>query len=198
MELRDYSVFFGIDIPLADFESLALRHSQLVAGTLRVESEGRRLVDADFPENGCAQYVRSVCAWGGYPGVGTRVIRGNPPQAISEVLRAAHAALQSGHPDLASALRTVNGLKGLSTPSFASKHLRFLAPRLCPVFDDYLHTVLPYSFGPRGYSEFAADCAVLASELTRRGAANPWSGRGGEWYVADVEAAIYQWARERR
>jgi len=198
MELTGDAARFGITIPLDDFASLALRHSKTDINTAGVEDEGRRLVRADFPENMCAEYVRSVSRWGGYSGVGGRVIKGNTPSAISEALRHANVALQTASPDLESALRVVNRLKGLGTPSFASKHLRFLAPRLCPVFDDYLRVLLPYSFGPRGYAAWAEDCSVLAAALTRRRAVNPWPGRDGDWYAADVEAAIYQWARNRR
>jgi len=198
MELRSDAAFFGITIPIDDFAALALQHSQLYIDTSGVESEGGDLVAADFPDDACADFVRSVCRWGGYSGVGGRVIKNSTPTAISTALRAANGVLQAESPDPESALRFVNGLKGLGTPSFASKHLRFLAPRVCPVFDDYLRVVLPYSFGPRGYSAFAADCSVLASALTSRGAANPWAGRDGEWYAADVEAAIFQWARSHR
>lgn len=198
MEITRGAVRFGISIALDDVPALALRHSQLVVDTSGVEAAGRRLIDSGFPEVECADFIGRVAAWGGYAGIGGRVVKGNTPTAISGAFRTAVALLDAESPDLGAALRTVNGLKGLGTPSFASKHLRFLSPRLCPVFDDYLRVILPYSFGPRGYAAFASDCSALASALTARGAANPWPGRDGEWYAADVEAAIYQWAREHR
>ena len=198
MDLSGDRAFFGVAIPIEDFASLALQHSQLNIDTPGVERDGRRLIGAGFPDDASGEFVRSVCRWGGYAGIAGRVIKGNAPSDIGDALRAANAALQSEFPDLESALRILNGLKGLGTPSFASKHLRFLDPRHCPVFDDYLRVVLPYSFGPRGYAAFAADCSVLAAALTERGAANPWPERDGEWYAADAEAAIYQWARSHR
>jgi hypothetical protein len=192
------SAHFGIAIPLADFEGLALRHSQKDINTGEVEAEGRRLVEGGFAPEATEAFVQSVCKWGGYSGIAARVLRLNPPDLIRSRLRDALALIRGAEPDLAGALRAVNGVVALGTPSFASKHLRFLEPRLCPVFDSYLRECLPYPFDPEGYAAFAADCAALAKELGRRGASNPWPGRRDSWYVADVEASIYQWARERR
>jgi hypothetical protein len=197
MEFVGVSVHFGISIPLDDFEGLAQRHEASVGRTSEVESEGRLLSGAGFPEADCLQFVRDVCRWGGYAGVGGRVIKDNSPREIATALREAHGVLQSPNQDLARALGIVNGLKALGTPSFASKHLRFLEPRLCPVFDDYLRTLLPYPFDPRGYAAFAADCSRVAVVLRERGATSPWPGRGRDWFVADVEAAVFQWAREQ-
>jgi len=197
LELRKDSAYIGIAIPLADFESLALRHLQKDPDTGAVEMEGRRLAENGFAPEATEAFVRSVCRWGGYPGVGGRVLKSNALDFISSTLREALALVRAANPDLVRALSTVNNIVGLRTPSFASKHLRFLEPRWCPVFDSYLRECLPYSFDPSGYAAFAADCATLARELGRRGAANPWPGRAGEWYAADVEASIYKWARER-
>lgn len=198
MELREDSAHFGISIPLADFESLALRHSQKDIDTGAVEAEGRRLVETGFAPRATESFVRSVCRWGGYPGVGGRILKSNSSDFISRKLREALTLIRAAEPDLVGALRVANEISFLGTPSFASKHLRFLEPKLCPVFDSYLRECLPYSFDPVGYAAFAAACAALARELGRRGAGNPWPGRDGNWYAADVEASIYQWARERR
>ena len=197
LELRRDSAHFGISIPLADFDNLALRHSQKVIDTGAVEAEGRRLIETGFALKVTESFVRSVCKWGGYSGIGGRVLKANSSEVISCRLREALSLMRTAEPDLAGALRAVNGISVLGTPSFASKHLRFLEPKLCPVFDAYLRECLPYSFDPVGYAAFAADCATLARELGRRRVSNPWPGRDGNWYAADVEASIYQWAHER-
>jgi hypothetical protein len=191
-------VRFGISIPLSDFASLASMHVHLNPSTAEIEADGRELVEADFPDVATEAFVRRVSKWGGYSGVGGRVLKLNSLGAISQALRQAHSALSAAIPDVAGALSAVNCVKALGTPSFASKHLRFLEPRLCPVFDAYLQEVLPYSFDPRGYAAFAADCLVLASELSSRGVHNPWPMRNNGWLSADVEAAVYMWVSNQR
>lgn len=198
MEVSAEVVRFGISIPLLEFASLASTHVRLNPGTAEIEVDGRRLVEADFHDQATAAFVHRVCKWGGYSGVGGRVLKLNSLGAISQALRQAYSALSADIPDVAEALSAVNCVKALGTPSFASKHLRFLEPRLCPVFDAYLREVLPYSFDPRGYAAIAADCLVLASELNVRGVQNPWPMRNDGWLSADVEAAIYVWVSIRR
>jgi len=99
-------------------------------------------------------------------------------------------------PLLGRALEELNGLDGLGTPSFASKHLRFLRPLTCPVLDAILRDCLPYRFNPTGYAEFARDCTEVADALNARGVANPHPERPTRWFVADVEAALFAHARD--
>lgn len=197
MRLQGDKAVFGIEIPLADFGRLATAHFRDVEHTAEIESNGRRLVADGFPKVQVEDFVESVCGWGGYSGVSARVLRHNRIANIRSALTKAINVLDQPTPDLAAALLAVNGLKGLGGVSFASKHLRFLRPDLCPVFDGVLHTVLPYSFDSTGYAAFASDCSRLAAELTKRGVQNPWPGRNGRWFAADAEAAIFQWARSR-
>lgn len=198
MEVTADVVRFGISIPFLEFASLASTHLRKNPTSVEIEVEGRELIEADFPDNATEAFVRRVCRWGGYPGVGGRVLKLNSLGSISQALRQAHSVLSDYFPNVAEALRAVNRVKALGTPSFASKHLRFLEPRLCPVFDAYLRDVLPYSFDPRGYAAFAADCLVLARELSARGVQNPWPIRDEGWLSADVESAIYIWVSNRR
>lgn len=74
--------------------------------------------------------------------------------------------------------------------SFASKHLRFLRPDICPAFDSVLRQALPYRFDANGYSDFAQDSASLAHVLATNQIPNPYRANG-VWFVADVEAAIF-------
>jgi Holliday junction resolvase RusA-like endonuclease len=89
------------------------------------------------------------------------------------------------------ALGEVNKLHILGTPSFASKHLRFLRPDVCPVFDSVLREALPYSFDADGYDRFATDCTQLSDILRARGIENPRERQHGQWFAADVEAALF-------
>jgi hypothetical protein len=191
MQIRDDGVFFGIAIPLERFAQLASAHYETVPGTAELEVLGKDLIGGGIPEAGVGAFVRRVCVWGGYAGVWGRVLKANTPGAIREAFTEAVTHLAGPAPDPGAALRAVNRLKGLGQLSFASKHLRFLWPELCPVFDSYLQAALPYSVDPAGYARFAADCRHLANELTRRQTPNPWPRRDGRWFAADVEAAIF-------
>lgn len=198
MRLEVDRTFFGeVEIPLDCFESLASAHFQGVPQTAEVEAQARRLVAQEFPESDIEDFIQKVCKWGGHPGIGGRVLKHNTLADIRSALQDAISHLSEPTSDLVAAMCAVNRVKYLGSLSFASKHLRFLCPDLCPVFDSYLQAALPYSFDGTGYSLFAADCLRLAQELTKRGAVSPWPGRDGQWFAADVEAAIFQFIRSR-
>jgi hypothetical protein len=110
---------------------------------------------------------------------------------IAEALRRASSSLNEKQ--LVDALTHVDKLRFLDV-SFASKHLRFLRPDICPVFDSILHDALPYKFDAGGYSDFAKDCESLARVLAANQIRNPRQRPGGAWFVADVEGAVYMLA----
>lgn len=194
MRVEVDQVFFGIEIPLDCFPPLAKEHYKRVSHTAKFEKQARQLVAQEFPESDVGDFIKNVCHWGGFPAIWGRVLKYNTSADIRSALRDATSHLLEPAPDLVAAMGGVKQLKGLGL-SFASKHLRFLCPELCPVFDSYLRAALPYPFDSTGYSLFAADCRRLAEELTKRGAVNPWPERDGQWFAADAEAAIYEFVR---
>lgn len=197
MKIRADKAFFGTEIPLERFAPLAAAHLARVKHTADIEARGKLLIKKKFPKADVADFVRRVCAWGGYAGVSGRVLKHNELVEIRRSLLEAQEQLTVAAPDIASALQAVNRLRGLGQLSFASKHLRFLCPELCPVFDSFLQSALPYSFDAAGYARFAGDCRRLAAELTRLAVRNPRPGRNGRWLVADAEASIYEYVRQR-
>lgn len=197
MKIDAGKAFFGIEIPLERFAPLAADHLARVKDTAAIEARGKLLIKKKFPKTDVADFVRRVCAWGGYAGVSGRVLKRNELVEIRGSLVEAHQQLMVSAPDIASALRAINRIRGLGRLSFASKHLRFLCPELCPVFDSFLQSALPYSFDVAGYASFASDCSRLAAELTRLAVRNPRPGRNGRWFVADTEASIYEYVRQR-
>lgn len=197
MRIDDDRIRFGFDISSQDLESKAAEHFSDVDGTLELEAAGEALVADGYPDDATAEFVRRVCRWGKYSDVWGRVLKNNSPAEIRAAFTSALEALAAPAHDLARALACVNRLHGLGSPSFASKHLRFLAPGHCPVFDDVLRTVLPYSYTPSGYAQWGSDCAVLAKALTSRRADNPWRDDDRGWLPPDAEAAVFQWARTR-
>lgn len=139
-------------------------------------------------------FIRAVCVWGGYAGISGRVRKRNQAEVIRARLLAAKAAIERQEPDLQLAIREVRALDGLGL-SFASKHLRMLWPRHCPVLDSVLHDKLDYPMNSTGYWQLAKDCRTVAALLEREGVTNPARDNRPEWYVADVEAAIFQLGR---
>jgi hypothetical protein len=195
LTIQQGRAYFGIELPLVQFEQLARAHLSAVPSTPTVEDRGRSFVEHRFPEADVRAFVRAICDWGGYTGISGRILNRNTPAAICSALKQAVQRLDAHVPDLAAALANVNAIKGLGTPSFASKHLRFMRPALCPVFDSLLQETLPYSFDTQGYAMFAQDCKILAEALTRAGVPNP---RERPWFVADVEAALYAYIKALR
>lgn len=193
LTIHDGRARFGFEVPLEQFQGLARAHLNAYPSTPEVEEKGRLLVEQGFREADAKAFVRAVCDWGGYSGISGRILNRNAPTQICSSLRQAVQRLEARPPDVAAALADVNTLKGLGTPSFASKHLRFMRPALCPVFDSLLQEALPYSFDPQGYGSFAQDCKDLALALVRAKVPNP---REREWLAADVEAALYAYVTD--
>ncbi len=178
-------------VPLANFGGLIERHLYHYPNTPNLESEGFRLKSSNFAEQELEAFIRHVCAWGGYAGIGGRIINQNSIVKISECFRLAMTKLEVDIPDISGALQEINSIRGLGTPSFASKHLRFLRPDICPILDSIISKSLDYPFDKYGYQELSNDCAKIAALLQSNQIANPRHRDNNEWYISDVEMAIF-------
>lgn len=199
-DIVEGTAHLGLKIPLDSFPQLLRDHLKEFSAVPDIELLGRDLVKRDFPPESTSTFMRRVCKFGGYAGIAARVLRHNHIDTICQALRDAVRSLETGE-SIAKALKRVNDLHELGrlgSPSFASKHLRFLRPDICAVFDSILRTRLPYSFDAEGYSDFCNDCASLASALAERQIPNPRTRKGGSWFAADVEGALYMFARNLR
>jgi hypothetical protein len=184
------SIIIGPSFDLADFPMLMRKHLLDFPAVSTLESTAATLIASGFAFPGMENYIRDVCRWGNFAGVGGRVIKNNTKKEIQDAFVDAYAHLTASPPNVAAALLRINQLHGLGTPSFASKHLRFLKPDICPVYDAILTDKLPYPFNPEGYSAFSIDCQVIASKLNAAKIANP--ARATQlWLAADVEAAMF-------
>lgn len=183
------AAYFGLRVPLAEFPALLRKHLELNPRTQAIEDLGCELIRTDFAETLIPDFVKAVCGWGGYPGIGGRVLNDNPIDRLRSSFRSASKSLSAG--DAAGALVNVNSIRGLGSPSFGSKHLRFLRPDLCPVLDSLLRQALPYSFDPDGYAQFSSDCLALGRALSDSKIPNPRERPAAAWYAADVEGALY-------
>jgi hypothetical protein len=86
----------------------------------------------NFPDKELEEFIRCACKWGGYSGIAQRVINRNRPESLASLFRAARTAAHDG--DVVAALEQLLQVKQLGI-SFASKHLKFLAPNQAVVLD---------------------------------------------------------------
>jgi hypothetical protein len=177
------------------FTGLVERHPQ-IERTVSLEVEARRLLTADFSRQQLSDFIRGVCAWGGFPGTAERVLRQNTWPDIQRKFGSAIAALSLDPPDVQSALRAVQRVRHLGL-SFSSKHLRLLRPDVCPVLDSTLSEKLGYPLDSRGYQRFSGDCQKVATLLQRLGVRNPLDRDDGKWFAADVEMALFVYIKNR-
>lgn len=191
--IDEKSASFEYRLNFADFPDLVQAHLAQVPNTAECEQLGQRVLkslDSEFEFEVLEEFIRTVCRWGGFAGVGGRVIKNNSPKFITDCFTAARDFMLREKLDVKRALREINRIKGLGTPSFASKHLRFLWPQLCPVLDSNT-TRLGYDFTPEGYAKFARDCKTLANALLEREVKNPICERSGEWFVSEIDMALF-------
>ncbi|MBS1249612.1 MAG: hypothetical protein MAG431_01192 [Chloroflexi bacterium] len=183
----------GSPVQPGAFTGLVERHPQ-VEKTMSLEVEARQLL-TNFSRQQLSDFIRSVCAWGGYPGTAARVLGQNAWPDIQRQFDSAIAALSLDPPDVQSALRAVRRVRHLGV-SFSSKHLRLLRPDVCPVLDSTLSEMLGYPLNSRGYQRFSDDCQKVAALLQRLGVRNPLGRDGGKWFAADVEMALFVYVKE--
>lgn len=178
-------------VPFDDFGNLVERHLRRYRGTLTLERQATELMAANIPAEGLEQFIREVCRWGGYAGIGARVINDNRLNSIRGHFLAAVGCLAAAIPRSDEALIEINLITGLGTPSFASKHLRFLRPDICPILDGINRRSLQYAFNPQGYRQLSEDCLCIAARLLDRQIVNPMNREDGRWFAADVEMATF-------
>ena len=189
--LPENLVVFGTSIRLAQFPRPLKAHLKAYPNTQEIETLGATLIATDFPGAKIRDFISRVRTWGGDPGIAGRVPKRNNLPTTSAAFGAAVQFLDMQPPQLASALAELNAVTHLGTPAFVSSHLRSLRHALCPVFDSLLHDALPYSFDARGFAAFAQDCQRIADALKDAGVTNPRQRADGNWFVADVEGAVY-------
>ncbi len=177
----------------SDFTRLVKYHLNEWLGTRELEHEASRLCAVGFSEEQLASFIQRVCKWGNYPGIAGRVLKNNDLLMIRGQFIGAANALNSDVPDVQGALRKIKQIYGLGT-SFASKHLRFLRPDVCPVLDSIISKNLGYD--EHGYKQFSDDCLRIAEALEQHGVVNPMGREGGKWFAADVEMALFTYLRK--
>jgi len=186
---------WGPIINLVEFPHLLLTFQQRVPSrpnkptTAEIERRASDLVKSNFAnKDDLRDFIRTVCNWGGYPGIAGRILKGSRIERIAATFQKAYRQAQGGN--VVEALKTLQQTKSLRGVSFASKHLKFLAPEKAVVLDSILSGRLGYRMDVDGYARFLNDCNtilhhILAEEVKYTG----WATSG--WRVSDVEMAIF-------
>ena len=196
LRIENGHVFFGDQsVPAGQFTELVHRYLRKNPATTAIEIAGTELIGNQFPHESLAEFIHSVCRWGGYTGIAGRVTKRNTRSRLKAAFSAATDLLNEAPPDVELALRTINSLYGLGTPSFASKHLRFLKPQVCPVLDSIIHKRLGCAFTPNGYKQFSETCIRVGIFLSQSCIENPMRRNDGAWYAADVEMGVFSQLR---
>lgn len=181
-----------------EFPGLVTRHLKEIdsglretEGTQKRELEGILLQSNDFPTADLERFIRHVCRWGGYPGIAGRILKQNRIVNIRTHFISASNILSSSIPNVQGALQAINHIRQLGSTSFATKHLRFLRPDVCPVLDSIISKKLGYSLSPNGYKQFSDDCTRIAKALQVYAVSNPMNRNNDRWFAADVEMALF-------
>ncbi len=187
LDQDDKFFLFRFSLSVQDFPDLLQRHRARYPTTPAVENLGVTLIANAFEADASTEFVKEVCRWGGYAGIGGRVLNQNNIHEIQAAFREATALCESDQ--IAEALSRINVLNSLGL-SFASKHLRFLCPKKAVVLDSIISGELGYQGDVQGYSDLIADCQQMASRLNRAEVKNG-PRDGGLWWPCDVEMSVY-------
>lgn len=177
----------GKYVSYGEFPDCVRTHLDRVPHTLDIEAMAKEFTRRGHQPSDVAPFVWAVCRWGGYPGIAGRVLRDNSPQHAAASFRDAVRQIESG---VEVAICHVLSLRQLGV-SFASKHLRFLAPEACAILDSQMAAAAELGRSPRGLAEYSAICAGLSARLQARPIPNPVQRPGGLWYPADVDMALF-------
>jgi hypothetical protein len=189
--VNNTATFPNLTVSLHEFPHLVTCHLKKAAATRELELEGVHLQASDFPTADLENFIRHVCYWGGYPGIAGRILKQNRIAKIRTQFISAKNALSSSMPDVQGALQAINNIRQLGSTSFATKHLRFLRPDVCPVLDSIVSKKFGYALSPKGYKQFSDDCLRIAEALQIYTANNPMNRDSSKWFAADVEMALF-------
>jgi hypothetical protein len=175
-----------------ELQSLRAKFLERNGRTLKLERDAATKCRVPVTAESTRWLVKEVCIWGGYAGIYGRVLANNPMPHIQACLSEALEILDGPESSPKRALETINRIKGLGTPSFASKHLRLLRPAHCVVFDSILRDESELPFNSVAYAQFCAFCTECASAISKLNSYPATERKGGVWLPADVEMGLFE------
>lgn len=149
--------------------------------TKALELCGRSLSENSSPSD-FLNFSEGVCNWGRGQRVWGNLQRHHSPGSLATELKTWLLFASSPCED-EEAISKGAEIKGLGV-SFASKHLRMLAPERYAVLDDVLRQGLGVALNPRGYRLFMSALRVLVTELEQ------------PMRIANLEAAVFLLVRQ--
>lgn len=147
--------------------------------TANLERLGRRF--SDDPDQ-ALDFSQMVCQWGGGQRVWGNLNRHYSKARLGAALANWLTAARS-HKGAQAAISPGIAIKGLGV-SFASKHLRLLAPDRFGVLDDVISQGLGYALNPAGYNLFISDLRRLQKSHFM------------DFRIADIEAGLFVLIRQ--
>lgn len=185
----------SLSLPIKCFPELGKKHLQKVPGTLELERMGSELVKKSFTDiDEVENFIREVCKWGGYPGIAGRVMKNNKYDYLKSQFLRAYEKIECDKPELA--LLEINNIKNLGTPSFASKHLRFLSPEKCPILDSIIQKNIGIPDDYMGYKILADEYTQISKYLAERNIVPAINRPNNKWFVADVDMVLFSFINE--
>jgi hypothetical protein len=195
IQLNENSISFWPQLSIEQFAECLERWNEVNGeNALNADNAMASMVTNDFAYDYVYSFVKSVCKFGGYAGIATRVINNNDPETLVRKIKSAYESAIVGNAEIS--LSHINELHSLRTVSFASKHLRFFAPENCVVLDSVIAGRCGYPLNSVGYLKFLSACHKLKSHLNESAIRCP--SNLGVWRVCDVEAAIFWYLRPPR
>lgn len=182
------------DRPLGDFPALLDKHRAGDPSTASVELYAREFVQLGLPVERLWAFIRMVCGWGNSPFVGGNIVRYNARQTQDLHRKFVECREHLDASNSRAAIACMSSIEGMNV-SFASKHLKFLAPEKAVVLDSLISRGLGYALTTDGYVEFVEKCQSIAERLNQAGLRAKALG-GSPWRVSDVEMAIFMHVKE--
>jgi hypothetical protein len=185
------TIWRNLIIDLKEFPELLKAFARANPATPVIEQMGARLAEQNFAPAKLKEFIQAVCRWGGYTGIGARIIQNNEEGELTSRFGQAYKMVADG--GVVEALAILLQVNSLGI-SFASKHLKFLAPSDAVVLDSIIEEQLGYATNPAGYGAFLTDCrdildACKEHEIPYPIALTKWNAQ--EWRISDIEMAIF-------
>jgi len=166
-------------------------HLSVVPNTYHIEQQAKELIQQNFYHDRLLYFTKEIHAWGGTYRNLNKVLDSIKPQYFID----SWAALCQTPPQIGLALTSVMRVNGLGI-SYASKHLRFLKPDICPILDEIIHKQLKYSSSPNGYLKYSRDTKEICQMLENNKIVNPMNRDNQAWYCADVDMGIFAYIQK--
>lgn len=206
LQFKKDAVYYGkVGVKYADFPKLYTAFADNISKgtTQEVEKHGKKIMDnpKNTPKDIYA-FIYEVCAWGGnlyfvFPGL-SRHNGGEhaAPKRIATAVRQAIEFLRKN--EMAEAIKILlpqsGVVKGFGI-AYASKTLRMLSPEKAATFDSHLQEAVGRELTPADYAVWCNECKDLADKLNKISAFKNPKRKSGKWFVADVEAVVFDKVR---